>query len=147
MQNPLVPGYQTQLSLYAVNTKYKLKIAVSNKCQVHLVPYRAILWRSLENWNSVVYIKVLVAKNLLQNINVVPAAENYSKTWRFISGSIFSFLFRSERPSLKKKHLYSIFTVQCTRLCSTKNWREPSALNLQNPVCPAYDFYEKAKIF
>ena len=59
-------------------------------------------WRSLENWNSVVYIKVLVAKNLLQNINVVPAAENYSKTWRFISGSIFSFLLRSERPLLKK---------------------------------------------
>ena len=86
-------------------------------------------WRSLENWNSVVYIKVLVAKNLLQNINVVPAAENYSKTWRFISGSILSFLFLSERPLLKKKkHLYSIFTVQCTRLCSTKNWREPPVL-------------------
>ena len=71
-------------------------------------------WRSLEKWNSVVYIKVLVAKNLLQNINVVPAAENYSKTWRFISGSIFSFLFRSERPLLKKNTctVYSLYNVQ-----------------------------------
>ena len=25
--------------------------------------------------------------------------------------------------------------------------KEPSALNLWNPVCPAYDLYEKAKIF
>ena len=24
------------------------------------------------------------------------------------------------------------------RLCSKKNWWEPSALNLWNPVCPAY---------
>jgi len=32
------------------------------------------------------------------------------------------------------------------RLCSKKNWREPSVLNLWNPVSPAYDSYEKAKI-
>ena len=34
-----------------------------------------------------------------------------------------------------------------TRLCTKKNWREPSAVNLWNPVCLAYDFYGKAKIF
>ena len=33
------------------------------------------------------------------------------------------------------------------RLCSKKNWRQPSTLNLWNPVCPANDFCEKAKIF
>ena len=27
------------------------------------------------------------------------------------------------------------------RLCSKKNWRKPSALNLWNSGCPAYDFY------
>ena len=32
-------------------------------------------------------------------------------------------------------------------LCSKENWREPSAPNLQNLGCPAYDLYEKIKIF
>ena len=33
------------------------------------------------------------------------------------------------------------------RLCSKKNLREPSALELWNPGCPTYDFYEKTKTF
>ena len=33
------------------------------------------------------------------------------------------------------------------RLCSNKNWRKPSALNLWNSGCPAYDFYKKGKLF
>ena len=28
-------------------------------------------------------------------------------------------------------------------LCPKKNWRESSDLNMWNPGCPAYDFYEK----
>ena len=40
-----------------------------------------------------------------------------------------------------------IIEFLASRLCSKKNWREASALNLWNPVCPANDFYEKAKIF
>ena len=35
----------------------------------------------------------------------------------------------------------------CSRLCSKENWREPSALKLYNLGCPAYDLYEKSKIF
>ena len=33
------------------------------------------------------------------------------------------------------------------RLCSKKNLTEPSALELWNPRCPTYDFYEKTKTF
>ena len=33
------------------------------------------------------------------------------------------------------------------RLCSKKNWRQPSTLNVWNPVRSANDFCEKAKIF
>ena len=34
-----------------------------------------------------------------------------------------------------------------TRLCSKKNWRKPSVVNLWNLGCPAYDLYEKRLIF
>ena len=37
--------------------------------------------------------------------------------------------------------LYIIFSL--SGLCSSKNWREPIALNLWKPWCSAYDFYEK----
>ena len=30
---------------------------------------------------------------------------------------------------------------------SKENWSEPSALNLENLGCPAYDLYENSKIF
>ena len=33
------------------------------------------------------------------------------------------------------------------RLCSKKNWRQPSTLNLWNPVCPAKWFLWKSKDF
>ena len=44
---------------------------------------------------------------------------------------------------------YTIFFFykNISRLCSKKNWWEPSAMNLWYPLCPAYNFYEKAKIF
>ena len=34
-----------------------------------------------------------------------------------------------------------------SRLCSNKIWWDPGALNLWNPGYPAYDSYEKVKIF
>ena len=39
------------------------------------------------------------------------------------------------------------FDISSAKLCPKKNWRESSALNLWNPGCPVYDFYEKSKIF
>ena len=39
------------------------------------------------------------------------------------------------------------YNCTCTRLCSMRNWREPSAVNLWNPRHPAYDLSEKSKIF
>ena len=37
--------------------------------------------------------------------------------------------------------------ISCARLCSKQNWREPSALKLKNLGYPAYDLYEKTKVF
>ena len=31
--------------------------------------------------------------------------------------------------------------------CSEQNWKKPSAVNLENPGCPAHDLYGKTKIF
>ena len=48
---------------------------------------------------------------------------------------------------ISKQHDIKLIMENVPRLCSMKNWREPNTLNLWNPVSPAYDFYEKAKIF
>lgn len=50
----------------------------------------------------------------------------------------------SEVCYIKQKWLIS---EASSRLCSKKNWREASALNLWYPGCLAYDFYQRTKIF
>ena len=40
-----------------------------------------------------------------------------------------------------------IIIMFSSRLCSKKNWSEPSALNLSNPVCPAYMISMKKQRF
>ena len=86
----------------------------------------------------------------------------YMVLWSVSSARIFLPL-SQEDPSARDKYnpLLHIDWIQETygarmihplgsswsRLCFKKNWRKPSALSLWNPRRPAYDLYEKSKIF